>query len=241
MKNKEKFMQEAVNAALKGMQNNEGGPFGCVIVKDGKIIYVGDGAGAKAFARLGIEAADLAELDAAERIKLIQERISAVVPAAEQAAVASQVSGDKTGLAMLRLDAATIDKATDEIERFGVAVSDMDTDKVEEANDAISALGLVTKGLGNQMAVALAPKRIRVNAVAFGSVMSASLKGSLSEDDDMRDAIVENTPLHRIASPGEVSDAVQYLASDAAGFVTGQIITVDGGRTLIDPAAVSAH
>jgi len=47
--------------------------------------------------------------------------------------------------------------------------------------------------------------------------------------------------LHRIASPNEVSDAVQYLASDAAGFVTGQIITVDGGRTLIDPAAVSAH
>jgi len=84
-------------------------------------------------------------------------------------------------------------------------------------------------------------KRIRVNAVAFGSVMSDSLKGTLREHDDMREAIVENTPLQRIASPGEVADAVQYLASDAAGFVTGQIITVDGGRTLIDPTAVSAH
>jgi len=91
------------------------------------------------------------------------------------------------------------------------------------------------------MAVALAPKRIRVNAVAFGSVMSASLKGQLRDDDETRETIVENTPLQRIASPGEVSDAVQYLASDAAGFVTGQIITVDGGRTLIDPAAVTAH
>jgi len=91
------------------------------------------------------------------------------------------------------------------------------------------------------MAVALAPSGIRVNAVAFGSVMSASLKGSLKEDDDTREAIIDNTPLHRIASPGEVSDAVQYLASDASGFVTGQIITVDGGRTLIDPAPVSAH
>ena len=39
---KEKFMQEAVNAALKGMQNNEGGPFGCVIVKDGEIIGRGN-------------------------------------------------------------------------------------------------------------------------------------------------------------------------------------------------------
>ena len=91
------------------------------------------------------------------------------------------------------------------------------------------------------MAVALAPHGIRINAVAFGSVMSASLKGSLKDDDDLRETIVENTPLHRIASPGEVSDAVQYLASDASAFVTGQIITVDGGRTLIDPAAVSAH
>lgn len=90
-------------------------------------------------------------------------------------------------------------------------------------------------------AVAMAPKRIRVNAVAFGSVMSASLQETLKEDDGTREAIIEGTPLHRIASPGEVSDAVQYLASDAAGFVTGQIITVDGGRTLIDPAAVSVH
>lgn len=91
------------------------------------------------------------------------------------------------------------------------------------------------------MAVALASKRIRVNAVAFGSVMSASLKDTLRDNDEIREAIVSGTPLHRIASPNEVADAVQYLASDAACFVTGQIITVDGGRTLIDPAAVSAH
>jgi tRNA(Arg) A34 adenosine deaminase TadA len=39
---KEKFMQEAVNAALKGMNNNEGGPFGCVVVKDGKIVGRGN-------------------------------------------------------------------------------------------------------------------------------------------------------------------------------------------------------
>ncbi|MEN8894647.1 MAG: SDR family oxidoreductase [Yoonia sp.] len=100
-----------------------------------------------------------------------------------------------------------------------------------------AALDQMTRSL----AVAWAPKRIRVNAVAFGSVMSASLKGSLQDDDDIRETIIGSTPLQRIGGPGEVSDAVQYLASDAAGFVTGQIITVDGGRTLIDPAAVSAH
>jgi len=106
---------------------------------------------------------------------------------------------------------------------------------------AYSMSSAALEQMTRSMAVALAPHHIRVNAVAFGSVMSASLKGSLKEQDGAREAIVENTPLQRIANPGEVSDAVQYLASDAAGFVTGQIITVDGGRTLIDPAAVSAH
>ena len=123
----------------------------------------GAGAGAKAFERLGLASSDLADLDAAERVKLIQQRITDLIPEAERAAVASKVFGDKTGLAMLRLDAATIDKATAELKRFGVAVTDVDADKIEEANDAISALGLVTRGLGNQLAVALAPTLKRVS------------------------------------------------------------------------------
>ncbi len=91
------------------------------------------------------------------------------------------------------------------------------------------------------MAVALAPKRIRVNAVAFGSVMSASLKGALRENADYREDIEDHTPLGRIAAPAELAEAVQYLASEGSGFVTGQILTVDGGRTLLDPVNAPAH
>jgi 7-alpha-hydroxysteroid dehydrogenase len=102
---------------------------------------------------------------------------------------------------------------------------------------ASAALDQMTRSL----AVALAPHRIRVNAVAFGSVMSASLKTTLKDNRDYRQDIEDHTPLSRIAAPSELADAIQFLASDAAGFMTGQILTLDGGRTLLDPVAAPAH
>ncbi|MFT4708119.1 MAG: 7-alpha-hydroxysteroid dehydrogenase [Ascidiaceihabitans sp.] len=91
------------------------------------------------------------------------------------------------------------------------------------------------------MALALAPQRIRVNAIAFGSVMSASLKSSMIENSEWRDEIEEKTPLGRVAGPGELVDAVQFLASDASAFMTGEVVTVDGGRSLLDSVAAPAH
>lgn len=97
---------------------------------------------------------------------------------------------------------------------------------------ASAALDQMTRSL----AVALAPHRIRVNAVAIGSVMSASLKSFLKDNREYRQKIEEFTPLGRIAAPSELAEAAQFLVSDAAGFMTGQILTFDGGRSLIDPA-----
>ncbi|AHM03096.1 7-alpha-hydroxysteroid dehydrogenase [Roseibacterium elongatum DSM 19469] len=100
-----------------------------------------------------------------------------------------------------------------------------------------AALDQATRSL----AVALAPHRIRVNGVAFGSLMSASLKESLNETDGLRDEIKQCTPMGRIGSAREVTAAVQFLASDGAGFVTGEVLTVDGGRTLLDNVSTAAH
>ena len=91
------------------------------------------------------------------------------------------------------------------------------------------------------LAVSLAPERVRVNAVAFGSVMSASLKDHLKQHPDQREAILAATPQGRIAGPMEVAEAVQFLASDSSAFVTGEILTVDGGRSLIDAVSTSLH
>ena len=88
------------------------------------------------------------------------------------------------------------------------------------------------------MALALAPHRIRVNGVRFGSVMSHELKESLRDKPELRDRIIEATPMGRIAPADELVETVMYLASDASRFVTGQIVTVDGGRSLADRVAV---
>lgn len=102
---------------------------------------------------------------------------------------------------------------------------------------ACAAVDQMTRSL----AVALAPKGIRVNAVAIGSVLSGSLQSILRDNPGYRDDIVAATPMGRIAPAQEVVETVQYLVSDSASFVTGQIVTVDGGRSLIDAAEASAH
>ncbi len=106
---------------------------------------------------------------------------------------------------------------------------------------AYSMAAAATDQMTRSLAVALAPKGIRVNAVAFGSVMSASLQAALKDNPGYRDEIAEATPLGRIAAPAELAEAVQFLASDAAGFVTGQILTVDGGRGLLDVVGAPSH
>lgn len=100
-----------------------------------------------------------------------------------------------------------------------------------------AALDQMTRSL----AVALAPNRIRVNSIALGSVMSASLQNALKDNRDARTDIENHTPLSRIASPTELTETAQFLASDASAFMTGQILTLDGGRTLLDPVGAAAH
>lgn len=106
---------------------------------------------------------------------------------------------------------------------------------------AFSIASAAQDQLTRSMAVALAPHRIRVNAVAFGSVMSASLRNTIRETGATREDIIDGTPLGRIASANEVAEAVQFLASEGAGFMTGHIMTVDGGRSLLDAVGNPAH
>ena len=106
---------------------------------------------------------------------------------------------------------------------------------------AYSVAGAALDQATRSLAVALAPQRIRVNGIAIASVMTASLQTSLKENPDWRGTIAEGTPMGFIGSASELAHAAQFLASDGAGFVTGQILTVDGGRGLLDPVRVPAY
>ena len=79
-------------------------------------------------------------------------------------------------------------------------------------------------------AVDWAPYNIRVNAVAPTYVLTKLTKGIL-KDPEVKKYVLDNTPLHRLATLDEVAAAVCFLASDAASMITGVILPVDGGWT----------
>ncbi len=122
-----------------------------------------------------------------------------------------------------------------------INLSSMAARRTQPSLLAYSVSSAAVDQMTRSMAVALAPHRIRVNAIALGSVMSASLKGALQENEHFRDEIIGSTPLSRIASPTELAEVAQFLASDGSSFMTGQVLTVDGGRSLVDPVDAPAH
>jgi len=102
---------------------------------------------------------------------------------------------------------------------------------------AAAAVQQMTRSL----ALVLAPHRIRVNALSFGSVMSGSLRSAVAENREWREDIRSHTPLGRIAAPNELCDTVQYLAADSSSFMTGEVLVIDGGRSLLDAVGAPAH
>ena len=93
-----------------------------------------------------------------------------------------------------------------------------------QTNYAASKAGLI--GLTKSLAKELGARGIRVNAVAPGYI-STELTDALPEP--AREAILKSTPLGRLGTTDDVAHAVRFLVSDAAAFVTGHVLAVDGG------------
>src|SRR5688572_18890550 len=82
------------------------------------------------------------------------------------------------------------------------------------------------------LAVEWARHQIRVNAVAPGPIESRGAAKQLWDTPEAVERITEMVPLRRWGRPGEVADAVAFLVSDHAGFMTGETLTLDGGAWL---------
>ncbi len=81
-------------------------------------------------------------------------------------------------------------------------------------------------------ALEYARDNIRVNAVAPGISMTDLIKPGLAADPQMYERLVAAVPMGRIADPKEIAEAILWLASDLASFVTGVVLPVDGGFTV---------
>ena len=86
--------------------------------------------------------------------------------------------------------------------------------------------------LTQTLAVEWASHRIRVNAVAPGAVESPGAAKQLWDSPEAVDRITRVVPLKRLGKPEEVADAVAFLVSDHAGYITGEVLTIDGGAWL---------
>ncbi len=95
-----------------------------------------------------------------------------------------------------------------------------------QANYSASKAGVI--GLTRTVARELASRSITVNAIAPGFI-ATDMTAKLGED--ILAQVRGEIPLGRLGDPQDVADAVLYLASDAAGFITGHVLTVDGGLT----------
>jgi dehydrogenase/reductase SDR family protein 4 len=104
-----------------------------------------------------------------------------------------------------------------------------------KANTVIGAYGMSKAAdhhLVRNLAAEWGPKNVRVNAIAPGLVKTEFAR-ALWEDEQRAAERVSNTPLRRLGEPRDIGGIAVFLASDAAAFITGQVIVADGGVTIL--------
>ncbi|WP_290791566.1 SDR family NAD(P)-dependent oxidoreductase [Flavihumibacter sp. UBA7668] len=96
---------------------------------------------------------------------------------------------------------------------------------------AYTASKAAIDGMTRAMSVELSPLGIRVNAIAPGFIYSDMTAKALDADPDRKARVMARTPMGKMGQPEDIGAAALYLASDAASYVTGVVLPVDGGNS----------
>ena len=97
---------------------------------------------------------------------------------------------------------------------------------------AYTAAKTAIEGMTKAMAVELSPEGIRVNCVAPGFIATNMSAKALDSDPQRKQKVLSRTPMGKLGEPDDVAGAILYLVSDAAKYVTGVILPVDGGNSV---------
>jgi NAD(P)-dependent dehydrogenase (short-subunit alcohol dehydrogenase family) len=97
---------------------------------------------------------------------------------------------------------------------------------------AYTASKTAIDGMTRAMAVELSPKGIRVNAIAPGFIYSAMTEKALNSDPERKAKVFGRTPMGHMGEPNDIGEAALFLAGDAAKYITGVILPVDGGNSI---------
>lgn len=97
---------------------------------------------------------------------------------------------------------------------------------------AYSASKTAIEGMTRAMATELSPQGIRVNCVAPGFIATDMSAKALNNDPARMQKVMNRTPMGKLGEPADVAEAVYYLATDSAKYITGVILQVDGGNSI---------
>jgi NAD(P)-dependent dehydrogenase (short-subunit alcohol dehydrogenase family) len=97
---------------------------------------------------------------------------------------------------------------------------------------AYSASKSAVEGMTRAMAVELSPLGVRVNCIAPGFIATEMSAKALNNDKERMQKVLSRTPMAKLGQPSDIGNAVVYLSSDEAGYVTGVVLPVDGGNSI---------
>jgi len=97
---------------------------------------------------------------------------------------------------------------------------------------AYTASKSAIEGMTRAMAVDLSPKGIRVNCIAPGFIATDMSAKALNNDPERKNKVLSRTPMRELGQPSDIGDAALFLASDAAKYITGVVLPVDGGNSI---------